>query len=74
MISLANFLAYLFIGECPWSNLVRSDDDKFSQVREIKLKQTPETICEGFAKPLLPFVREVYAYAFEEEPHYKKLK
>lgn len=35
---------------------------------------TPETVCTGLAKPLLPFVKEVYSYEYKEEPNYSKLQ
>jgi serine/threonine protein kinase len=74
MISLANILAFYFIGEVPWSNYITSKEDLFNQVKQIKLKQTPESICSGEAALMLPFVKEVYSYKFKDEPHYGKLK
>jgi hypothetical protein len=74
LISLANILAFYFIGKVSWSYMITSKTNIFENVKEIKLKQTPETICSGEASKLLPFVEEVYSYSFKDEPHYGKLK
>lgn len=35
---------------------------------------SPEKLCIGDARHLLPFVKEAFSLGFEEEPNYDKLK
>jgi len=44
------------------------------QVTEIKRAMTPEKLCTGDAKQLLPFAREIFNIEFTETPNYNKLK
>lgn len=50
LISLGNILVYLLLGDAPWSDFVDTNKNVFSQVRQIKLEQTPETMCTGAAR------------------------
>jgi hypothetical protein len=48
--------------------------DQFAKIKNLKLSMTPEKLCTGMARGLLPFATEVFGYAFNEEPNYAKLK
>ena len=74
LISTCYLLIYLFEGGNPWTDQLNADQPLLPQVGKIRLKQTPETLCTNQAKPLLPFVEEVWSYKFQDEPKYSKLK
>jgi hypothetical protein len=38
------------------------------------LLETPDNLCKNKAAPLLPFMKEVFSYKFEETPNYAKLR
>lgn len=46
----------------------------FDAIRSFKLEMTPEKLCMGNARDLLPFVKEVFSYKYKAEPYYTKLK
>ena len=75
MISLAYFVVFLVNGEFTWLEGVDSEAPDFCEkVGQIKKDLTPETLCTGLAKTLIPFVKEIFSYKFEEKPEYSKLK
>lgn len=74
LISLAYLLVFYFDGTPKWADEIDDDKPYYDQFRDAKLPLTPEKLCEGFSEPLLPFVTEVFAYEFKQEPNYAKLK
>jgi hypothetical protein len=67
-------LVYFFKGGYKWVNELNQDEPLFEQFKRVKSKLTPENLCTGSAATLLPFVKEIFAYDFKEEPNYGKLK
>lgn len=41
----------------------------YKQIKKLKDEMTPEKLCDS-ATLLLPFVREIMKYKFDEEPNY----
>ncbi len=68
-------LLYLFRGKLPWQIMNKvSVAEHYDHAKEIKEQYTPEMLCEGKGKPLLPLFEECYSYKFEDEPNYAQLK
>jgi len=72
-------LAYLFIyfvrGKLPWSGIkVKSEDDRFNKVGQIKKKTPPEVLCKGMPDEFPAYLKAVRRLRFDEQPNYKALK
>jgi hypothetical protein len=54
---------FLLQGEVAWLNdISTSHPDFFEKVSKIKAEMTPKSLCDGQAKGLLPFVKEIFNY------------
>jgi len=72
-------LAYLFIyfmrGKLPWSGIkVKSEDERFSKVGQIKRKTPPEVLCKGMPEEFPNYLKAVKKLRFDEAPNYKALR
>jgi hypothetical protein len=74
LISLFYLLVSFFDGKTDWVNDIDFESPLFKQFRVIRLGQKPESLCHGKSAPLLPFMKEVFGYKFEENPNYGKLR
>lgn len=71
MISLAYFVVFLVNGKFTWLKDVDCEAPDFCEkVGQIKKDLSPEILCTGLAKTLIPFVKEIFSYEFEEKPGY----
>lgn len=69
MISLAYLMAYFFNGSMKWALVLDTDKPLYKQIKKLKDEMTAEKLCDS-ATQLLPFVKEIMKYKFEEEPNY----
>jgi len=72
-------LGYLFIyfmkGKLPWSGIkVRTEEERFSKVGQIKKKTPPELLCKGMPEEFPNYLKAVKKLRFDETPPYKALK
>lgn len=66
LISLAYLLAFFVNGSLDWLGDLRSSDPWFiNKVGQIKQALTPQSLCSGRARPLLPFCKEIFQLEFE---------
>ena len=75
MISLLYLVSFFVTGDLAWIVELRSNEDEFfDYVAKVKVNLTPEQICTGSARGLLPFAREIFSYEYFDKPDYAKLK
>lgn len=75
LISLLYLVSFFVTGDLAWIVELRSNEDEFfDYVAKVKINLTPEQICTGSARGLLPFAREIFSYEFYDKPDYSKLK
>jgi serine/threonine protein kinase len=81
LISLTYLLVYMIDGTLPFIidlGNPRTPEIRrleFNQTKEIKNKITAEELCASKkAKEVLPFVEQIFALGFKDEPDYAKLK
>lgn len=77
LISLCYLLIYILQGSLPFMELNQerlSLSQRFKKLRLLKNLYTPEKLCDSEeTKILLPFIKNVFAIGFDEEPDYSKL-
>lgn len=75
LISLLYLVSFFVTGDLAWIVELRSNEDEFfDYVAKVKINLTPEEICTGSARGLLPFAREIFSYDYLDKPDYPKLK
>ena len=75
LISLLYLIQFFVTGDLQWIVEVHSNEDEFFKyIANVKINLTPDQICIGSARGLLPFAREILSYNYYDQPDYSKLK
>ena len=68
-------LLYFLRGKLPWQGLhVKSKEDRYHKIMEIKMKTTPNELCLGFPKEFEYYVEYCRKLEYEDDPDYTYLK
>lgn len=76
---IAYVLIYLAKGSLPWQSVREEDDggtnaEKYKKLTELKIKLTPEKLCEGLPSEFALFLSYCRSLNFEDKPDYLYLR